>query len=163
MARGRKPVPDKIKKLRGTRQKCRERGEGVVGELIPSAEVLCSYRADEGLSDRAKNIFRQRCEGLIQLGLLTEPDLDQLAIYAELMDIIYLCFAEIRATGIITAVDTGLGGIKYIGNPYFAQLNKSIIMINKIGSEYGFTPVSRLKLKLSEKKKESPLQALKNL
>ena len=164
MSKGRKPLPNAVRKLRGTDRPCRTREDGVTGKPIEKVESISGARGNRKLSRRAKDIFMERSRGLMELQILTTPDLDQLALYAAALDMAYTCISEIEAKGLFLSVynEDGLL-VKCIENPHVSLLNKLIIQINKLGSEYGFTPVSRQKLRIPEQKRESPLRRLMNI
>lgn len=160
MSKGRKPLPENLKKLKGTDRPCRKRDEVVVYTNIEKPIAITACRGMKSLkTQRARNIFTQKCNQLIANKILTEVDLDQLSIYADALDKLYTCVDKMSTEGMIDeAVDANGNNVRK-PSPYFRIYKELVLIIGRIGSEYGFTPVSRIKLNVGEKK-DDPIKLL---
>jgi P27 family predicted phage terminase small subunit len=151
---GRKPLPDEVKELRGTLEERRARGK-TPGIPIQELHKVVSVRGIRVLqSDRSKQIFKQKCNQLIGLKLLTEIDYDNISIYANNLDKLYLLMKDLKEEGdtiTLYKVIHKLNGeteqipLKCVMNPKWKIYFSLIATIDKIGSNYGFSPVSRLR------------------
>ena len=83
--KGRKKIPDEIKKLRGTDQPCRLSGETNSMMVIESIDDTSGMKMMQTIG--AKKIFKEKANQLIQMKTLTEMDMEQLAIYCNSVDI----------------------------------------------------------------------------
>lgn len=169
---GRKPLPDEVKDLRGTLEKRRSRGT-TPGLPLTKITQITSTRGMRILTNRrAKDIFKQKCNQLLNLKLLTELDLEALAIYSHNLDKIFTLIDELsKEEDIITLYkviyrkngDIDKVPLKSITNPkwklYFALVESN----NKISGEFGFSPVARMKFALpAEEKPSDPFEEIKN-
>ena len=151
---GRKPLPDEVKELRGTLEERRARGK-TPGVPVQDLSKVVSVRGIRVLqSDRAKQIFKQKCNQLIGLKLLTEIDYDNISIYANNLDKLYSLMKDLKEQGdtvtlykVIHKLDgeTVQIPIKCVVNPLWNIYFSLIATLDKIGSNYGFSPVSRLR------------------
>ncbi len=167
---GRKPLPEELKVLRGTARRDRKR-ESSKGIPVDKWSSISSTRGIKILqSARAKAIFKAKCNQLILLGILSEADLDQLSFYAYNLDKLYSLMGDLREeSDMITLYKVIYRGdgetekipTKTIINPKWKLYFSLIDTINKVGSEFGFTPVARQKLKLPEEPKLNPIEELK--
>lgn len=164
MSKGRKPIPDSLKVLRGTDQKTRMRGSLEVPALNDITGIVDVKKFTVLKSKRAKDIFIDKANQLIKLKLLTEMDIEQLVIYASSLDILFTCMKEMKKDLFkeIYAEDKE-GNIFLKGmvpNPYIKLYREMIEITNKIGSDFGFSPVSRMKLKAEKEKEVDPFEKL---
>ena len=167
---GRKPLPEELKILRGTDRKDRKRSSSK-GIPIDEWASISSTRGIKVLqSARAKAIFKAKCNQLISLRILSEADLDQLSFYSYNLDKLYSLMVDLRnESDMITLYrviyrangDAEKIPSKTVINPKWKLYFSLIDTINKVGSEFGFTPVARQKLKLPEEPKLNPLETLK--
>ena len=143
---GRKPIPNELKKLRGTDQPVRMREELSVE---PITTPIAKLPKDSPLkTKRSKEIFIAKANQLIALRVLTAFDIESLSLYANTLDTAYTCMEELNKRGAneFTKVTDKNGMIKFVPNPYRKLLHESIELANKIGGEFGFTPVSRQRI-----------------
>ncbi len=168
---GRKPLPDEVKDLRGTLEDRRSRG-ATPGIPITKITQITSARGIRVLTTkRAKDIFKQKCNQLMGLKILTELDLENLAIFAHNLDKIFSLMNELANEGdVITlykVIHRKTGEIdqiplKCIANPKWKLYQSLVEMNNKISGDYGFSPVSRMKLSLPGADKPSdPFEEIK--
>lgn len=140
--KGRKPVPEAIKKMKGTNQVCRTREEGVY-ERITKVSL-----PKELISKRAKRIYKERCQMLINQKVLQEPDLAMLAAYANTYDQYMVCLESWNIdprplVGKMTAY-----GIMMIPNPVIKMQSSLLNTLNMIGLQFGFSPIARASMKI---------------
>jgi len=113
-------------------------------------------------SKRSKDIFIDKANQLIKLKLLTEMDIEQLVVYASSLDILFTCMKEMKKE-MYVKIYTEEGFVKkIIANPYIKLYREMIDICNKIGSDFGFSPVSRMKLKAEQPKPTDPFQEMMN-
>lgn len=149
MAKGRKRLPDAVKKLRGTDQKCRMTNEKK-GQLLSEDEIDASKV--EGLAtERAKDIYTLKCRQLAALGMLEETYQEAIILYASWLDIALTASVEIQKGYVRTLYDANGNVTGFVQNPYISILDKATQKVNDIGRQFGFTPVSRASIKVVEK------------
>lgn len=147
-------MPDEVKELRGTLEERRARGK-TPGIPIKDLNQVVSVRGIRVLqSDRAKQIFKQKCNQLIGLKLLTEIDFDNISIYANNLDKLYSLMRDLKEEGdtitLYKVIYKKSGDIEQIPtscvtNPKWKIYFSLIATLDKIGGNYGFSPVSRLR------------------
>lgn len=170
---GRKPLPDEVKELRGTLEERRARGKTPGIPLNKITQVTSTRGIKVLQTERAKNIFKQKCNQVMGLKLLTEADLDNLSIYAYNLDRLFTLMQELKEEGdIITLYEViykANGDIvqvptKCVPNPKWALYFKLVTWCDKIGGNFGFSPVARLKFgPIKEDKPEDLFAELKAL
>ena len=144
---GRKPIPNELKKLRGTDQPVRMRDELSVEPIV--TPFLSVPKGIPLKSKRAKQIFLGKANQLIALRVLTAFDIESLSLYANTLDTAYTCIEKLGekdAEEFTMNVNEKSGVVSYTPNPYRGLLRESIELVNKIGGEFGFTPVSRQRI-----------------
>lgn len=157
--RGRKAIPNEMKVLRGTDQPVRMREEIKADKITDP--ILSIPKGSPLKTKRAKKIFIDRANQLIATGVLTDMDLDQLSIYAYALDQVYDCMEQIKEKGLFHEVYDDAGHVlRYIENPYLRLMRENIDVVNRIGGEFGFSPVSRQKLKAEGKEEDNPFKDL---
>ena len=146
MGRGRKKLPQEILDLRGTARKDRARPAAVTGSGV--APVQCwTFPGYEILTERAKGIYRRLCKSCMAIKILEAQDLVQLIAYAREYDIYLTAIADVEKNGPVTVTEDAKGKTVAYSNPYVKIANNAIINLTKIGSNFGFSPVDRQKLK----------------
>lgn len=144
--KGRKALPREIKQLRGTLKKGRDTGEITADKITEISEILDTKKLKTLKTRRSREIFREKANQLIKLNILTDIDFEQLAIYAYSLDILFDCMDEISKGKFREVYDDNGHIIRFIQNPYIKLYREMIEVCNKIGGDFGFTPVSRAKL-----------------
>ena len=151
MAKGRKQISNELKTLRGTDQPVRMKDEILVEKLVNvSPPKYIKTR-------RAKKIFKDKSNQLIHLKLLTAIDVELLAIYCNSLDMVLIAIDELADGELVEQhTDMKTGAVKYTTNPYLKIYKEMVEMVNKIGSEFGFSPISRQRLAATktDKKKD---------
>lgn len=144
--KGRKAIPDAIKVLRGTDQKCRMSGGKDNVEKITDVEQILSTDKMKLLpTKRSKKIFMEKANQLIGLRVLTILDIEQLAIYANSLDILFSCMKAMRLPP--EEVRNKIGYLTgYVQRPEISLYKQMVEIVNKIGADFGFTPMSRQRI-----------------
>ena len=139
---GRKPLPDNVKYLKGTAQPCRINDEAPTPE---ADKVECP----EYLSNAAKKHWEKISTELMDCGILTNIDVDALAVYCEN----YATWAEatkkLNRYGSVIKNKQGLPVL----SPYFKVARNAFDQMKVLLSEFGMTPSSRTKVKATQKEK----------
>lgn len=145
MGKGRKPLPDAVKVMRGTDQPCRMAGDDGVEKLTDIRQITSAARLKLLPTKRAKDIFKTKANQLIALRVLTELDLEHLAVYANSLDVLFSCLEGMRRPAVPKYdKDGNLTG--YVAPPEVALYRQMVDNVNRIGAEFGFTPVSRQRI-----------------
>lgn len=136
---GRNPLPERVKENRGTARKSRRR------ETLPGVPTLVDVAIPEHLTGDAKKIYELKVRQCFATGILEEIDVDILSLYAwEMAELIRLS-KELRKEGYIQEVETKFGVEKKV-NPKEKVVARKITIVNSLGSQFGWSPVSRMRL-----------------
>lgn len=149
MTRGRKPLPQEIKRLRDTDQPCRERPSSVIGEPVRLEEIgsKCQVSGLKSSTPRARDIYWATCRKVAAQGMLDPTFCSQILFYAIEYDIVLRCEEDIKKKGMYVEVE-GKFGTMLVQNPSVKQLHAAMEKVLKIGSNFGFSPVDRQRLKM---------------
>jgi len=156
---GRKKIPNELKKIRGTDQPCRMDNENNFDTIQDIEQITNANQLKVLKSKRAKDIFKQKANQLMQLKLLTELDLEQLAVYANNMDMIFKCIQELKKGHFKEIHDENGYLLRYIENPYLKMYRDLLTVTNKMAGDFGFNPISRNKFTIEPpKEKDNPFK-----
>ena len=160
MGKGRKPLPDAVKQLRGTDQPCRMSNAVDGAEKITDVKKITTEAKLRLLpTKRAKDIFKTKANQLIALGVLTSMDLEHLAVYCNSLDVLFDCMEGMREPAIEKHNKNG-DIVGYVARPEIAMYKQMVDNINRLGSEFGFTPLSRQKVNQQEVEVKNPFMLL---
>ena len=160
MAKGRKATPDTVKMLRGTDQPCRMSGSVDNADKITDIKrILSTSRLKLLPTKRAKEIFKTKANQLIALGVLTELDIEHLAVYANSLDVLFTCMEGMREPAQEKRDKEGQL-IGYVTRPEAKMYKQMVDDVNRIGAEFGFTPVSRQKINQAPPEEKDPFKQL---
>lgn len=149
--RGPAKQPQQLLDLKGYSTPSRERAEAIVGEKLTSLDQVDAIFDYSRLTPRGQRIFLQRCVFLIGLHLLEASYLDALLIYCQNYDMALKCMARINKEGWHVKVFDKDGNFKgYAENPNIKLFDKLCKTINAYGTQFGFTPASRMRLQVEE-------------
>lgn len=139
---GRYKLPKEVKELRGTTRKSRE---NVSGGWLESASSGVVVPAD--LKGDAAKIYKERVAMLFAMGLLQPIDVDALRLYSCAMASAIKIQKELDKEG-FTLLERDENGqlCKVSVNPLAKVLKDMINTANTIGSQFGWSPVSRMRL-----------------
>lgn len=141
---GRYKLPSQIKDVRGTKRKDRESSE-----LSPTTLVMspADVKAPSGLNSEAKKIYKEVVSQLVAMRMLQPIDTTALCIYANAIVTIAKMQKELDKDGYVTYIKDEDGNISGVTvNPMHKVLKDAINIANTIGSQFGWSPVSRLRL-----------------
>lgn len=159
MAKGRRPLPDAVKVLRGTDQPCRLSGDDGVEKLTDIGQITSAARMKLLPTRRAKEIFKTKANQLIALRVLTELDLEHLAVYANSLDVLFSCLDGMRQPPKPKRDRTG-NLVGYIQPPELTLYRQMVEQVNRIGAEFGFTPVSRQRIHAGQPEERDELEEI---
>lgn len=152
---GRKARPIGLILLEGkshkTKKEIEERKER---EIKPSIE---NVRCPDWLDNNGKKEWDRIVEDLVSLGLLSNIDVSQLAIYCDAYAKYIQATNEINKFGLVIKHTNKSGATNIVTNPYVQIANKYADLVNKYCTEFGMTPSSRAKISISkvEQKKQT--------
>lgn len=160
MGKGRKPLPDAVKKLRGTDQPCRMSGVVDTADKITDIKMITSTARLKLLpTKRAKDIFKSKANQLIAMGVLTMMDIEHLAVYANSLDVLFSCMEGMREAATPKHNKDG-ELIGYVPRPEIAMYKQMVEHVNRIGAEFGFTPMSRQRINQQDVEEKNPFEEL---
>lgn len=137
---GRLPLPEKIKSTRGTARKCRKRDEVVA----PKVELV-DVNVPSHLKGKAREIFELKVRQCFGLGILAEIDIDALALYAwEMAELLQLQQRLKKEDYVVEEVTKSGTALKT--HPLVKVVTAKLATVNAIGSQFGWSPVSRIRL-----------------
>jgi P27 family predicted phage terminase small subunit len=137
---GRPPLPSKVKSLRATSRKCRE-----VADNSPVVTSLVDVKAPTHLTGEAKKVYTRLVTQLFNMGYLAEIDVDALSLYAyEYSELIKLQ-RKLQSEGYIVEEETKMG-TTLKEHPLHKVVMKKLAAVNALGSQFGWSPVSRVRL-----------------
>lgn len=140
---GRKSIPDQKKALQGTLKKCRtkEKSETNAGVCKPVTKTT----PPAWLSVEARKIYAATAKMLISWKVLTKLDLPLLAAYAAAYANLLKSYADVEKIGYFFE-EVGKNGSTTKIHPSARMFKDSLDTINKIGAQFGLSPVSRRSL-----------------
>jgi len=150
--KGRKPIPRKIKALRGNPDRRKPKGqEPAPAPVIPT----CPGH----LSDAAKQEWLRIVPELSACGLLTQIDRAALAAYCQAYGRWVAAEAAMSKGGLGPVVMTDKGNL--IQNPYLPVANRAMEQMRQFIIEFGMTPSSRSRVSIDAPKQDRLEQFLK--
>lgn len=147
---GRYKLPKEVKELRGTKRKSRENESGA---WLEQASSNVTVPAD--LKGDAAKIYKERVAILYAMRLLQPIDIDALRLYSCAMASAIKLQREIDKEG-FTVIEKDEDGqlCKVSVNPLVKVLKDMINTANTIGSQFGWSPISRMRLQSIVKEEE---------
>lgn len=142
---GRSKLPDAVKKMRGTSRKCREVDVSVVENN--AVTELSSVTAPKHLNAEAKRIYKILVQQLFSMKMLMPIDEVALSIYCNAVVTINKMQQALDKDGYVTYIKDEEGNITGVTvNPMQKVLKDAINIANTIGSQFGWSPVARMRL-----------------
>ena len=142
--RGAKPTPTKLKILRGNP------GRRPLNDQEPSPETKIP-EAPEHLTVAARQEWDRISKALYDLGIISEIDRTALAAYCQLYGRWTDAEEAIKKSGMIIKTING----NVIQSPMVGIANRSLELMKQYLVEFGMTPSSRTRVKVSDKPKKS--------
>lgn len=146
MNMGRPRTSNKLKELRGTDQPVRMNKAEVEYSRVTKVSVPSILK-----TTRARKIYKERAQVLINMGLLCEPDQDLLVAYAYTLDMYYIAMKEQSERGLVETVITKNGSYE-VPSAYLKIQKDLLEQVNRLAQHFGFSPSSRASLKVDVKK-----------
>jgi len=146
---GKKPLPTKIKELRGGRKTYHRK----MPKNEPKPNKYARVPSPPGHLDRiGKNEWRRVSKQLHQAGLLTKIDRAALLAYCTCYSTWVNAQEQVKKHGVLIKAQSGFP----MQSPYLQIANKAMIEMRKWLVEFGMTPSSRSRVdaKKSEEKKD---------
>lgn len=144
---GRKPLPTKLKLVRGTLQKCRANPD----EPSPNPELP---DAPPHLSPEALEEWERLAQELYELGILSSIDRAALAAYCQAYGRWVEAEEQLRnPDGSMKLTETTANGT-IVQNPLVGIANKSLELMHKYLTEFGMSPSSRTRVSATKKTDE---------
>lgn len=138
---GRPPLPDAIKAKRGTLRKSRQHPT-----IETPAVQLLDVNAPARLKGKAKKIYERVVRQCFANGILAEIDADALSLYAwELAELIELQ-KRLKDEDYVVEEMTK-NGVTVKLNPLVKVVQTKMAAVNAIGTQFGWSPLSRMRLK----------------
>ena len=135
MAKGRKKLPDQLKVISGTFQKCRSSKSGERQDDSP-------MEAPETLSEGALKHFETLRGRIAALGLDSSTYTEVLTLAAMRMDEIAACNQSINDHGALISTKTVSGDSMLRANPAVSMRNEAMRHLQSLLAEFGLTPSS---------------------
>lgn len=149
MTRGRKPVPEKIKRMAGNPGKRKIRPD------LPAPSGVPPMPKRLMVEPVAVEKWRELVPILTELGTLTLADGEALATLCEVYAATQTCLLELRSGGPV--IRTDLGGVK--PNPAGPLYRGLVSLQASLMSEFGLTPTSRARLGGKQETPQDELEA----
>ena len=121
-------------------------------EIHPNTD---SVKCPNWLCDVAKEEWNRIEKDLIELGLLTNIDVNQLAIYCDSYAKYIKASQEIEKNGLVVEHTNKMGATNLVTNPYVQIATKYAELVKKFCSEFGLTPSSRAKIAIPKIENDS--------
>lgn len=136
---GRPKLPDQVKAKRGTLRPCRAQG------AVATEVSLLDVQAPAHLKGEAKKVYELKVRQCFAMGILAEIDADALALYAwEYAELIALQ-RRLKNEDYVIEETTKNGTTTKI-NPLAKIVQAKLATVNALGSQFGWSPVSRMRL-----------------
>lgn len=157
MGVGRKPIPDELKRLRGTAQPSRLRPNA-----LKAATVNELPEPPEWLGEIAKTEWRDKTAELFGMGILAKADFSLLAALCNEWEIYQLSEVELKKTGryFVTRDEETGEVVKAAPVPSVRIGKEALEKYIQLSGEFGFTPAARLKIQISPKAEKSEFEKL---
>ena len=151
--RGRTKEGNAKKRVRGTDQKIRMDKEVPASQPLTIEDVsvgrpvfppIDQYKDVEGLTnDRQRWIYGARCKTLAAMGVMEESFQESMILYAIWLDTALTSADEMKHGSFIEVRDKDGNLTGYVENPHIKRFAMATKMVNEIGRQFGFTPLSR--------------------
>ena len=142
---GRSKLPEKTKQMRGTQRKCRVADDSAFDNTIVVS--LSDVKVPSRLSPEAKKVYKTVVSQLFAMKMLQPVDELALCIFANAIATINKMQAELDKEGYVTYIKDEDGNVTGVTvNPMQKVLKDAINTANTIGSQFGWSPVARMKL-----------------
>lgn len=145
MTRGRKPIPNQLKRLRGTDQPIRMRNELNI-EKINKIPVPPKY-----FNKAARKIYKTVGDTLVSLGILTEIDFPAFVAMCEEYGTYYELTIELKTVPMRAKMAKDA---ERVYRRMKTARNEAWEKFYKLSSDFGLTPVARLRFMVKDEKRD---------
>lgn len=111
----------------------------------PTVQSLVDVKIPSHLTGEAKKIYTQKIQQLFAMGYLEEIDVDALTLYAWEYAELIKCQRQLQKEGYIVEEETK-NGPTLKEHPLHKVVMKKLAAVNALGSQFGWSPVSRVRL-----------------
>lgn len=132
---GRRPVPTRLKIIKGTDQPCRIKKN----EPKPAADKI---EMPEGLSEDGQRHWNIVCKQLQEAKIITNIDVTALAMYCEAYSVWFNANKMIQKHGPVVKDKNGFP----VQSPYLMVANKAFDQMRHMLVEFGMSPSSRTRV-----------------
>ena len=140
-ARGTKPIPNEIKKLKGTLRADRT----VENEFSPT-RIDGIPEAPNDLPSYAKKVWDRVCVELDNAKMLYNLDLILIKEYSYNVSILEVCRVNLEENGYVVDYTNKGNVTNSIKSPWITVYNEAFDKVLKISGRFGFSPSDRVKL-----------------
>ena len=120
----------------------------MTGAKITVEDVgACQISGLKSATRRARDIYWRTVRKVAALGMLEESFLAQIFFYAVEYDHFMTCCESVRKDGLYLVVE-GKKGTIVVPNPAVKQRDKALELLLKIGSNFGFSPVDKQRIRV---------------
>ena len=132
----------------------------MTGAKITVEDVgACQISGLKSATRRARDIYWRTVRKVAALGMLEESFLAQIFFYAVEYDHFMTCCESVRKDGLYLVVE-GKKGTVAVPNPAVKQRDKALELLLKIGSNFGFSPVDKQRIRVdAEDPKDKKVKA----
>lgn len=149
--RGRKPVSNEVKKLRGTLQPSRMRS-GLKLPVLTKAPPPPTW-----FNPYMKKMYRVVCGNLIDAGIIAVVDMPLVQSYCIELNELKMAVEHLQTAE--AHIEVSQSGYRQ-PSPWIAIKNQSIKHIRELGSCFGFDPLSRSRFNMEPEKGESEFEQM---
>lgn len=111
----------------------------------PTVQSLVDVKIPSHLTGEAKKIYTQKIQQLFAMGYLEEIDVDALTLYAWEYAELIKCQRQLQKEGYVVEEETK-NGTTLKTHPLQKVVMQKLAAVNAIGSQFGWSPVSRVRL-----------------
>lgn len=152
---GRPPKLTLVNKKHLTKDEIRKRKEKE--DKLLKSNKIDKIKPPSWLSAKAKTLFSDLSEDLINLNVLNNLDVNSLALYCHHYIKFLELEKEIKKEGETIEYTNREGFTNVVENPKLKIKNKYFEILNKLSKEFGLSPLSRLRLTVNSNEKESEI------
>lgn len=156
---GRRAKPMSVQEMEGnpgklSKQEIEER-RAAEERIKPNADKV---EPPDWLGDVAREEFNKLASELMQIGLITNPDVNSLAVYCDALEKYIECTRQIKADGIMMKHVNNDGHENKIPHPLLSKQRDAANTMKAIAQEFGMTPSARAKLAIPRDNKKEPTE-----
>lgn len=155
---GRKAVPVDLLVLRGTKHLTKQEIDarrGAEARLKPKADKL---RPPSWLSPIAKREFKRIVKEMEGLGVLTNVDIDALALYVDAYASYIECTRIIEQEGLMVEYTNKAAETNKVAHPLLTKKRQLADQMRMMAVELGLTPAARAKLAMPKREPKEPTE-----